>query len=84
MSEMLRKMRKINHSARKSLHLQIGYNLNFATTAKALYIGQRIRSQKSVTGIDGRKDEVKLASMPTTWIVQVKNDCGAVGLKDIL
>ena len=65
---MQRKIRKllieINHSVRKSFHLQIGYNLNFATTAKALYVGQRIRTKKGiVTGIDGRRDVVKLASI---------------------
>jgi len=46
---------KINHSVRKLFHLQVGYNLNFAMTAKALYIGQWIWSQKKFTGIKGRK-----------------------------
>jgi len=37
---------KINLSVTKSFHLQIEYNLNVVTTAKALHIDQRNRSQK--------------------------------------
>ena len=33
-------------SVRKSFHFQDKYILNFATTAKDLYIGQRIRTEK--------------------------------------
>ena len=83
---MQRKIRKllieINHSVRKSFHLQIGYNLNFATTAKALYVGQRIRTKKRNCNRNRRKEGCSETSIHTS--MQVKNGCRASGLKDIL
>ena len=61
---------KMNDSVKRFFHFLSPSDrisdLNFAATARALYIDQWISYPKSESESEGRKDGVKLASIPTT------------------